>query len=83
MVAFSHLVRFQNSRGNIRHGELPTHSAWDGELVGLSVEVYLNGTVPWDDGFSLDKNKKTLVKVRIIVPKLERYERWIDGLNRS
>ncbi|KIY01280.1 uncharacterized protein Z520_02832 [Fonsecaea multimorphosa CBS 102226] len=63
MAAFSRIVRFRNSAGQIFYGEVPGDDLVDQKsLVGSKVAVY-KGESPFDNDFSLTDNKEEISEV--------------------
>jgi len=60
MAAFTRLVRFEDSKGQTRYGEIGAD--WEGDLVGRSVSVY-EGSGPFDVDLRLSEEKAKISKV--------------------
>jgi len=63
MASFQQIVRFKDESSNIFYGEVDLEGKLTVDnLVGSSLRVYSAG-VPWDDGFILNGEKKTVKEV--------------------
>lgn len=60
MVAFTRLVRFKASDGQIYYGE--AGSEWEADLKGKSIPVF-TGLDPWSDEFQLSGNSAVVSEV--------------------
>ena len=66
-MAFNRLIRFEDAAGEIKYGEVPKETAWDANLIGLTVNLY-EGIVPWDAGFHLTKATGKIAKLLSPIP---------------
>ena len=65
MAVFQRLLRVEDPAGQVFFGELrdkvPTSQQ---ELVGLEIEVFQLGLLPWQEGFKLSGARAKIDKVR-------------------
>lgn len=65
MTVYQRLVRFEDSTGQIFFGELGDKiPVSEDDLVGLDVEVFELGVLPWQEGFKLNGARAIINKVR-------------------
>jgi len=67
MSAFNRLVRFEDHAGAIHYGEVPEDTAWDVDLIGLTVCLY-EGDSPWHTNFHLTNSKGKIAKLLSPIP---------------
>ena len=67
MVAFKHLVRFEDKDGHVQYGEASAEASRS-DMTGLSLNIYEGGSEPWQENFSLSEKKATVSRVCHSIP---------------
>lgn len=73
MARFQRLVRFEDSQGQIQHGELNPDTPWDVDLTGIEVKLFTSGVMPWSDEFQLTGKSANITNVCL--------KRYVRSLN--